>query len=207
MKTSIRKRLFAWVMNKGESINRKLYGPFKQDLFVNLKGTVVEIGPGTGINFNYLPSGITWLGVEPNEAFHELLLSQAKASGIAATLLSGEADNIPLADNYADAVICTLVLCSVSNPSAAITEMKRVLKPGGKLIFIEHVAAPRGTMLRTAQNAFNPFNRVVADGCNCNRETWSTIQQAGFNQVEISNYRLKGTLKFHSPHIMGFAVK
>lgn len=194
-------------MNKGESINRKLYGPFKQDLFRHLSGTIVEIGPGTGINFHYFPSGITWLGVEPNEAFHKLLLSQARERSIQATLLTGEADRIPLGDNSADAVICTLVLCSVQNPAAAVAEMKRVLKPGGKLIFIEHVAAPRGTLLRAAQNALNPFNRLIADGCNCNRETWATIQQAGFNQVEISNYRMNGTLKFHAPHIMGFAVK
>mgnify|MGYP003460258923 CR=1 FL=1 len=207
MKTSLRKRLFAWVMNKGESLNRKLYGSFKRDLFRNLKGTVVEIGPGTGINFNYLPTGITWLGVEPNEAFHKMLLSQANEKGIQATLLAGEAANIPLADNSADAVICTLVLCSVNDPAAAIAEMKRVLKPGGKLIFIEHVAGPKKSGLRYIQDVINPINRALADGCNCNRETWFTIQEAGFTTVELVHHRLKGPLKLHAPHIMGYALK
>ncbi len=207
MKTSLRKRLFAWVMNKGESLNRKLYGSFKRDLFRNLKGTVVEIGPGTGINFNYLPTGITWLGVEPNEAFHKMLLSQANEKGIQATLLAGEAASIPLEDNSADAVICTLVLCSVNDPAAALAEMKRVLKPGGKLIFIEHVAGPKKSGLRYVQNIINPINRALADGCNCNRETWITIQEAGFTTVELVHHRLKGPLKLHAPHIMGYALK
>lgn len=207
MKTSLRKRLFAWVMKKGESLNRKLYGPFKQDLFRNLKGTVVEIGPGTGINFNYLPPGITWLGVEPNEAFHKMLLLQAKETGIQATLISGDAARIPLGDNSADAVICTLVLCSVSDPAAAVAEMKRVLKPGGKLVYIEHVAAPKKSGLRLVQDTINPVNRAVADGCNCNRETWTTIQEAGFTTLELVHHRLKGPLKLHAPHIMGYALK
>lgn len=207
MKTSLRKRLFAWMMTKGESLNRKLYGQYKTNLFHDLTGTVVEIGPGTGINFNYLPFGITWLGVEPNEGFHRILLTQAKEKGIQATLLSGEADHIPLADNSVDGVICTLVLCSVMDPLATLREIKRILKPGGKLIFIEHVAAPEGTTLRFAQNFLNPLNRAVGDGCNCNRETWASIQQAGFTKVELLHFRLKGPLKVHAPHILGFAVK
>jgi ubiquinone/menaquinone biosynthesis C-methylase UbiE len=207
MNMGFRKRLFAWMLKKGESINRKLYGPYKQSLFHDLKGSIVEIGPGTGINFNYLPSGISWIGIEPNEAFHEVLLSQAKENGIQATLLVGEAGHIPIADNSADGVICTLVLCTVKDPAAAILEMKRVLKPGGKLVFIEHVAAPKETFLRLVQDSLNPLNRLVADGCNCNRETWRYIQQAGFTRVELAHHKLKGPLKFHAPHIMGLAVK
>ena len=88
-----------------------------------------------------------------------------------------------------------------------ILEIKRILKPGGKFYFIEHVAAPHGSFLRSAQNIFNPINRVIADGCNCNRETWSSIQHAGFSHVELSHTRLGGTMLVHSPHIFGYAVK
>ncbi len=207
MKTGLRKRLFAWMLNKGEHLNRKLYGTYKQTLFHDLKGTVVEIGPGTGINFNYLPSTITWLGIEPNGAFHQILLSQAKQNGIQATLLPGNGGQIPMADNSADGVICTLVLCTVPDPAAVIREIKRILKPGGKLLFIEHVAAPKKTSLRFIQDLLNPLNRLAGDGCNCNRETWSHIQQAGFTRVELSHHQLDGPLKFHAPHIVGFAVK
>ncbi len=207
MKTSLRKRLFAWIMKLGEATNRKLYGSYKKPLLQDLKGTVLEIGPGTGINFNYLPTAITWMGVEPNVAFHEVLLAKAKEKGIAATLLAGDATHIPLLDNSVDTVFITLVLCSVNSVDKAIAEMKRVLKPGGKLIFIEHVAAPKASYLRLIQDMLNPINRMIADGCNCNKETWKYIELGGFRDVKLEHRRVKGSLPLHAPHIMGFAVK
>lgn len=204
---NFRKRFFAWILKKGDRINHKLYRSYKRTLFQNLKGLVVEIGPGTGVNFSYLTIETEWLGIEPKEAFHQDLLAQAKEKGINAKLLSGDAEQIPLPDNTADDVLCTLVLCSVNDPAHAIAEMKRVLKPGGKLVFIEHVAAPKKSGLRLAQEMFNPFNRAIADGCNANRETWIQIEKGGFSQVELSHHRVKGTLRIHSPHIMGYAIK
>lgn len=204
---SLRKKFFAWILKQGESYNLRIYEHYKRRLFAGLKGLVVEIGPGTGINFNYLPKGTQWLGVEPNAAFHKGLLQQGVEKGIDAKLVSGDATHIPIADNSADAVVCTLVLCSVNDPVKAVAEIKRVLKPGGKLVLIEHVAAPRGTGLRIAQNLSNPFNRLMADGCNCNRETWTTIEQGGFSEVSLSHERIKGTMKLHAPHIMGYAIK
>lgn len=204
---NFRKRFFAWILKKGDRINHKLYRTYKRTLFQNLKGLVVEIGPGTGVNFSYLTTETEWLGIEPNEAFHEDLLAQAREKGITAKLLSGDAQQIPLDDSTADVVLCTLVLCSVSDPVHAIAEMKRVLKPGGKLVFIEHVAAPKKSRLRLAQEIFNPFNRAIADGCNANRETWIQIEKGGFSRVELSHHRVKGTLKIHAPHVMGYAIK
>jgi ubiquinone/menaquinone biosynthesis C-methylase UbiE len=207
MKPSLRKRFFAWMLKKSDPLNHQLYGPHKKNLFRNLEGLVIEIGPGTGVNFNYFPSGIHWIGVEPNQAFHETLEEKAMEAGVDAKILTGDAINIPVPDNTADALICTLVLCSVKNPKSTIAELKRVIKPGGKLFFIEHVAAPKRTTLRAAQNIFNPLNKLFADGCNCNRETWTLIENGGFADVNLSNEKLKGTFKLHSPHIIGFAVK
>src|SRR4030095_3102656 len=164
------------------------------DLFKDIEGSVVEIGPGTGINFQYLPSGINWIGIEPNEAFHDPLRKGAEKKGINLQLLTGEASEIPLPDNSADVLISTLVLCTAKKPSKVLNEIKRVLKPGGKFIFIEHVAAPRQTKLRGGQNFFNPINRVIGDGCNCNRETWNWIQEAGFADVQLMHVKMKGTL-------------
>ena len=207
MKPGLRKRLFAWMLKKSDALNHQIYGPYKKNLFRDLDGLVVEIGPGTGVNFKYFPSGIKWIGIEPNPAFHETLEEKALEAGIDAKILTGDALNIPLTDNSADALICTLVLCSVKNPKTVISELKRVLKPGGKLVFIEHVAAPKKTSLRIAQNLFNPINRLVADGCNCNRETWTLIESAGFGKVNLSHEKLKGTFKLNSPHIFGYTVK
>jgi ubiquinone/menaquinone biosynthesis C-methylase UbiE len=207
MKISFSKRLFAWILQKGDNINYRIYHSVKEELFKDIVGKVVEVGPGAGVNFNYLPEGINWIGIEPNPAFHEWLISRTKEKNIHALVLSNSADRITLPDNSADTVICTLVLCSVHDPSKVIAEMKRILKPGGKLLFVEHVAARQGTGLRFAQNISNPINRAIADGCNCNRETWRYIEQAEFKELRLSHQRIKGTMKIHAPHIIGYAVK
>ena len=207
MNTSLRKRIFAKIMMLAESANRRLYDRYKHSLLSNISGLVLEIGPGTGINFNFLPGDITWMGIETNPAFHRLLLEAAKGGGIAATLLPGDAGHIPTPDNTFDVVFFTLLLCSVEDPAAAVAEMKRVLKPGGRLIFIEHVAARKSSGLRLIQEIVNPVNRIIADGCNCNRETWTIIEHSGFSRVDVQHLRVKGALPFHAPHIMGSAVK
>lgn len=199
--------MFAWMLKKGDLYSHKLYGSYKKDLFKNIHGLVVEIGPGTGVNFPYLPAHANWIGIEPNEAFHDVLEQQAKQRQIEPHILNGEALHIPLPDNSADFILSTLVLCSVKNPAKVIAEIKRVLKPGGKLIFIEHVAAPAHTNLRRIQNIVNPANRLFADGCNCNRETWNYLQVAGFTELNLSHLDVEGTLRLHSPHIMGYATK
>ena len=207
MKPGLRKRFFTWMLRKSDRLNHQLYGTYKRTLFQDLNGTLVEIGPGTGVNFKYFPRGIKWIGIEPNEAFYETLEVLAIQSVVDAEILTGDASDIPLPDNTADALICTLVLCSVGDPINTIAELRRVLKPGGRLIFIEHVAAPKKTGLRAAQNIFNPLNKILADGCNCNRETWKLIENGGFADVKLTHDKLKGTFKLHSPHIIGFAVK
>ena len=113
---SLRKRFFAWMLKQGDTFNRKLYNAHKKDLFQGIEGTVVEIGPGTGVNFPYFPSGTKWIGIEPNDAFHGGLMIKAKENGINASLVNGNATKIPLPDASADAVVCTLVLCSVDKP-------------------------------------------------------------------------------------------
>jgi SAM-dependent methyltransferase len=204
---SIRKRFFAWTLKKGDSINQQIYGSYKKDLFRDIEGLVVEIGPGAGVNFNYLPSGIEWIGIEPNTAFHETLLLKARQKGINARLISSDSLPIPLKENVADVLICTLVLCSVMHPPQMIHEFKRLLKPNGRYIFIEHVAAPANSVLRKAQNILNPLNRLFADGCNCNRETGIDLQQAGFSQLHLMHCNVKAGMIIHKPHIMGYAIK
>jgi ubiquinone/menaquinone biosynthesis C-methylase UbiE len=195
------------MLKNGDAYSHKLYGSFKRELFNNIHGRIVEIGPGTGVNFQYLQKGIDWVGIEPNEAFFDSLKQQAREKQINAHILKGDASQIPVEDNSADVVLSTLVLCSVSHPTKVLSEIKRVLRPGGKLIFIEHVAAPKHTNLRMVQNIFNPLNRIAADGCNCNRETWNYLKEVGFSELQMSPVRMKGVLRLHSPHIIGYAVK
>ena len=204
---TLRQRFFAWMLKKGDSVNDKLYRDIKRELFSDIHGTVVEIGPGTGINFLYLPKNIEWIGIEPNDAFHESVIAAAKKQKIPSRMLNTSAESTSLADESADVVISTLVLCSVPDQESVLAEAKRILKKNGKLVFIEHVAAKQGSFRRAAQNIFNPLNRLIADGCNCNRETWKQIEQAGFSSCKIHHTIMKGTMALHAPHIIGYSKK
>jgi ubiquinone/menaquinone biosynthesis C-methylase UbiE len=204
---TLRQRFFTWLLKKGDAVNNILYRQVKQELFKDILGTVVEIGPGTGINFLYLPHDIKWIGLEPNKAFHETIFSAAKKANVTATLLDSSAHYIDLPDESVDVVISTLVLCSVHKQQEVLIEIKRILKKGGKLIFIEHVADKQGSARRKIQNLFNPLNRIVADGCNCNRETWKEIEKANFSSVNIHHTIVQGAMALHAPHIMGYAIK
>jgi SAM-dependent methyltransferase len=206
-KANFRKRFFAWILKKSEKINHIIYDPYKKVLFRNISGLVVEIGPGSGVNLPYLPRGTHWIGIEPNKALHETLLSKARKRGINGKLISDNSSRIPLADKIADVFICTLVLCSVKNPQETIAEIKRILKPNGKLILIEHVASSTQRGLLFMQNIINPFLKIFADGCNCNRRTWLDIEESGFSRMEIRRINIKGTLFIHKPHIVGYALK
>ncbi len=104
-----------------------------------------------------------------------------------------------------DAVISTHVLCSVHDLDGALEEIRRVLKPGGKFVFLEHVAAPPHTGLRRVQNSVRPLWHLIGDGCYPNRETWRAIESAGFRDVQIEHYR--ADILVASPHIAGYAIK
>ncbi len=178
---------------------------YKRWLFSDLTGTIAEIGAGTGANFAYYPAGIHWIGIEPNVFMHDHLLRVAEKHHIQGEIRAGIAEQLELDDSSVDAVISTLVLCSVDHQAAALSEILRVLKPGGQFLFMEHVAAPQGTGLRTVQKVIKPVWRMVADGCNTDRDTASAVQAAGFSHVEIKAFR--APLAIVSPHIAGKATK
>jgi ubiquinone/menaquinone biosynthesis C-methylase UbiE len=200
-------RLFAWMMAKSTDSYNEIVGERKQQLFANLQGNVLEIGPGTGANFAYYPPNIHWIGVEPNLYMHSYLEQEVKKAGIDGEIRQGNAQHLEAADNSVDAVISTLVLCSVPNLSATLQEVLRVLKPGGKFYFLEHVAAPEGTFLRKVQSFLRPAWKFLADGCHPDRETWNAIEKAGFHQVDYEKFAPDLPLPVVAPHIAGVAVK
>jgi ubiquinone/menaquinone biosynthesis C-methylase UbiE len=115
-------------------MNHKIYDPHKKGLFPNISGLIVEIGAGTGVNFPYIPRGTSWIGIEPNAALHETLQKKAGERGTNAKLISAKSSFIPLCDNSVNVFISTLVQYSVDKPSEMLSEIRRILKPGGKLI-------------------------------------------------------------------------
>jgi SAM-dependent methyltransferase len=201
---SLYQRLFAHGLALGDDAQHRLYGNRKRALFADLTGTVVEIGPGTGINLPYLPRGIRWIGVEPNPHMHAFIRETAAEQDIRVELHTAFASETGLPSDCADAVISTLVLCSVPDLDAALAEIKRILKPGGRFVFIEHVAAPDDSWLRTLQRGVKPLWKPLADGCQPDRETAQAIERAGFADVRYDAFR--ADLPVVSPHVMGTAV-
>ena len=182
----------------------------KRALLGGLHGDVLEIGPGDGPNLRYFSPDVRWVGVEPNPFMHPYLQRAIAAQGGPAQNYRIEAGDpagrLPAGDASVDAVVSTLVLCSVAQPEAMLREILRVLKPGGKFAFLEHVAAQPGTRLRRWQDFLAPVWAFTADGCHPNRETWKTITQAGFGEVQLEQFTYPdGWLA--SPHISGIAYK
>jgi SAM-dependent methyltransferase len=202
---SVYQRLFAHGLALGDDAQHRIYGDRKRQLFAGLEGTVVEIGPGTGVNLPYLPDGLRWIGLEPNPHMHDFLREQLAGRDIDGDLRTNPAQDTGLPTACADAVISTLVLCSVPHLDETLAELRRVLKPGGRLLFIEHVAAPHDTWLYTLQHTIQPAWTCLGDGCHPDRDTAAALQRAGFASVSIENFATG--LPVVSPHIMGAARK
>jgi len=200
------KRLQAWALSRTNRRYDAMVADEKRALLSPLAGTVLEIGPGSGNNLPFLSTsggGVRWIGVEPNPFFHDRLRARGERLGIDVDVRAATAEALPAADQSVDAVISTLVLCSVRDPEAALREVRRVLKPGGRFVFIEHVAAPHGTGLRRVQRVIAPVWRALSDDCHPDRDTGRLIEAAGFADVELHNIRLP--VPIMSPHIAGVA--
>jgi SAM-dependent methyltransferase len=205
-KAGLRQRVFAWTLARSSSKYERFASPYKQRLFSDLSGTVLEIGPGTGANLRYLnPQGVRWIGIEPNPFMQPYLRAEADKLGMPITLQIATGEILPIADEDIDAVISTLVLCSVHDQQRTLQEVLRVLKPGGKLLFMEHVAAPAQSRMRRVQNLLTPLWKRLGDGCHPNRETWVELERAGFESVEYE--RISAPVPIVSPHIVGVATK
>ncbi|WP_430330835.1 class I SAM-dependent methyltransferase [Rhodococcus sp. ACT016] len=181
--------------------------PHKQALFDNLPATVVELGPGVGANLRYLRAGTRLIAVEPNPALHDRLRARADRAHIDLELHTTGAERLDLTDESVDAVISSLVLCTVTDPVAVLTEVHRVLRPGGHYAFLEHVAAPDGTALRCLQRtARRPWSWTF-EGCSCERDLQAVIEAAGFAETTIEAYRLRSPFLPVNPQIAGIARK
>jgi SAM-dependent methyltransferase len=145
----------------------RLLRPHKQRLFRDLPASVLELGSGVGANLRYLPAGSRLVAVEPNPAMHGPLRARAARAGIELDLHPTVAERIDLPDESVDAVISSLVLCTVPDPAGAVSEVLRVLRPGGRYAFLEHVAAVglvlRGLLLRPGP-AFGHRGRRIRPG-------------------------------------------
>jgi SAM-dependent methyltransferase len=177
----------------------------KHRLLGSLTGTVLEVGAGRGANFGLLPGGVTWIGLEPDRRLHGRLARAAATYGRQPAILDAPAEKIPLPDRSVDAVLSTVVLCSVADPGRILAEIRRVLRRPGRFLFFEHVAAPSGTWARRSQRVWAGISRLCGDGCDPSRETWKTIRRAGWADVDLRWFASGRRLAVHGPYIAGQA--
>jgi SAM-dependent methyltransferase len=195
----------AWFMARGCGRYETLVGSRKRRLLGNLTGLVVELGSGTGTNLRHLPADLRFVGTEPNPFMHGHFVEEARSVTSPALLVRARAEALPFPDGSVDAVLSTLVLCSVGRLGPVLDEVLRVLKTGGKFIFVEHVAAPEGSRLRRLQSLVRPVWRRVGDGCEPDRDMEEDLRRAGFEDVRLDRFDLP--IPIVSPHIAGFATK
>lgn len=203
----IRQRLFAFLLAHGTGGYEAITSTIRADLLKEIEAPVLELGPGTGVNFKYCSPTSDWIGLEPNPFLANQLTERRPSTwrDQEPTILRGRAEEIPLKKASVGTVISTLVLCSVTSPEQVLKEVIRVLRPGGRFVFLEHVAAGQGSRLRRLQNLATPITCCLGDGCHLNRETWKSIQAAGFAETDIRHLNLN--VPFHGPHIAGTARK
>jgi len=164
----------------------------KEYAFADIRpGVVLELGAGVGANFDHVPPRSHLIAVEPNEAMRPRLAGRARERGIELELVGASAERLPLPSDSMDTVICSLVLCTVPDPRAAVGEIRRVLRPGGTFRFVEHVAARPISPRRWIQTALAGPWSWLFEGCQLCRNTEELIRTAGFADVHIRRHRLR----------------
>lgn len=153
----------------------------RRSLLSGARGRVVEIGAGTGLNLPHYPDELEDLVlVEPDPSMRTRLARRAKRDGHPARIVDASAECLPLPDGSVDTVVSTLVLCTVDDPGQALREIARVLRPGGQLLFVEHLRASSRLLAACQDRLQGPWGRF-ARGCRCNRPTLDVMRAQGFD--------------------------
>lgn len=163
----------------------------EREFVARVRGRVLEIGAGEGENFGAFDPSVEWVGLEPDARRRAELATRAREWRHEAEPLDAVAESIPLPDASVDAVVGTYVLCSVTDPAAALAEIRRVLVPGGRVVFVDHVTAPPGTVKRAVQRVATPFSKRFCHGCHWDRDTERALVSAGFTGVDVRRLRVR----------------
>jgi ubiquinone/menaquinone biosynthesis C-methylase UbiE len=182
----------------------------RRALVAGLKGRVIEVGAGNGLNFAHYPAGVTSvLAVEPEARLRKVALENAARVRIHIEVVAGVADRLPVEDESVDAIVYSLVLCSVPDLASALREGHRVLKPAGQLRFLEHVVSERPALRRMQKVLDATVWPTLGAGCHCARDTSAAIDSAGFTIGDLERFRfpeMRLALPT-SPHIRGRAIR
>jgi ubiquinone/menaquinone biosynthesis C-methylase UbiE len=188
------------------SMERNFMGRLRDELLADASGSVVEIGAGTGVNLTHYPAGIERLVcTEPEEPMARRLRTKAEASPFDVEVVEAPAEALPFEDDSFDTAVATLVLCTVDDPPAALAELARVLRPGGRLIFLEHVRSPEPGLAQW-QDRLHPLWVRFGHGCHCNRPTLENIEASALRVESHRRGRIPKAPPIVRPLLTGVAV-
>lgn len=189
----MRKRLFAWMYGRIDRNTRRVTANVRAGLVSDLTGDILEIGCGPGGNLAHYTEGARVTATDYSD--HMLARAQTEldsgAIGASITLERAEAGRLAYRDASFDAVVSTLVLCSVGNQADTLAEIRRVLRPGGELRLWEHVRSPR-RLIAAAETVVTPLYSQFVDGCHLNRDTAAAVRAAGFEVVSEEHPEVRG---------------
>lgn len=177
----------------------------RRELLAGATGDVLELGAGTGANLAIYPDGLGRLVLtEPGAHMASRLRARVAAGDSRAEVVAAGAESLPFGDSSFDTVVSTLVLCTVENPHRAVLEVARVLRPGGRMLFLEHVRSSEPGVARWQDRLERPW-RFVGAGCRCNRDTLTTIRGAGLEVEAVEHGVLPKAPSIVRPLVVGAA--
>ncbi len=200
-------RVFAWCYARvGSHADARGTAEHRRDLLAKATGRVIEVGAGTGLNLAHYPNAVTEVvALEPDRHMFRRLMPATSGAAVPVRVARASAEALPFDDASADTVVMSLVLCSVPDVDEALAEARRVLGPGGRLLFFEHVRADDPRFARWQDRLERPWG-VVGGGCHPNRDTLAAIRAAGFEVREVERFDERNAA-LAKPHILGWAVK
>lgn len=201
----LRRKLFARYYDRlMASTEEAGLADIRAGVLTDATGRVLEIGAGTGINLRHYPDAVTTLTMtEPDPSMLRQLEQATARDDRIVEVVAAPAEDLPFDDDSFDTVVSTLVLCGVDDQHQALDEIRRVLAPGGRFVFVEHVRST-DTKVARRQDRLNWLNRLVF-GCECNRSTLDAIERAGLTVDEVNHGALPKSPSFVSPMIYGDA--
>lgn len=188
-----------------ERAEREALGGWRAALLADVEGEVLDLGAGTGANVPFWSPRVAHVvAAEPDPGMARRLRERVRGDA-RIEVVSTAAETMPFADASFDAVVSTLVLCTVDDLERSIAEIRRVLRPEGKLVFVEHVASENRPLRRFAQRALEPLWTPIAGGCHLTRRTHVALEQAGFRFESLTRESMRGALPIVRETVRGVA--
>lgn len=178
----------------------------REQALASVHGNVLEIGFGTGLNLPHYPKGVTWLtALDPAIRLQKTVAQRSAELSFPVQLLHLSAENLPFEDGRFDCVVSTWTLCTIPDALGALREVQRVLKPGGKFVFLEHGRSDDEKVAKW-QDWLNPIQRIIACGCNLNRPIDALIRQAGLRLDLLDRFQMPGIPRIAGEIYRGIAT-